>query len=71
MSERLATEDELDSILVDVWSFRKNGDGLMERTGVETLTLRESCRRSGALPLVTVRQSDFLRGNQRTGDEVV
>ena len=46
--ERQATESELDSILVDVWSFRSNKDGLMERTNMETITLRESITRGGS-----------------------
>lgn len=74
--QRLATEAEMDSILVDTWSFIKNADGLMEKTGVVTTTLREACRRSGALPLVDVWESEWMPIppdliSQRTGDEPV
>lgn len=72
--ERLATEQEMDSILVDVWSFRTNFDGLIERVNQETMTLRQAVARNpGYRPLVSdrLRRAVTAATMQRTGDEPV
>lgn len=58
-TERLATEEEMDTIKVDIWSYRKGDDGLFYRTTTETLTLREAAQKNkGFRPLVQVRSSE-------------